>query len=109
MTTGYFSAAPQQHNSRYVTLRNWPLACLTGTASVLRIDYLSNTWNLHRAILCQYVTENVIDTGAVAVGQKPSSLDGCPMFAPAYMGRKRNFQMLSLHARQFLPLAEAPA
>jgi hypothetical protein len=25
-------------------------------------------------------------------------LDGCPMFASAYMGRKRIFQMLSLHA-----------
>jgi hypothetical protein len=23
---------------------------------------------------------------------KPSSLDGCPMFAPAYMGRKRRAQ-----------------
>jgi hypothetical protein len=32
-------------------------------------------------------------------------LDGCPMFAPAYMGRKRIFQMLSLHARGFLLLA----
>ena len=27
------------------------------------------------------------------------------MFAPAYMGRKRIFQMLSLHARRFLLLA----
>src|SRR5450631_3228073 len=26
-------------------------------------------------------------------------LDGCPMFAPAYMGRKRIFQMLSLHSQ----------
>jgi hypothetical protein len=32
-------------------------------------------------------------------------LDGCPMFAPAYMGRKRIFQMLSLHAQAFLLLA----
>ena len=41
-----------------------PLACRTSrvdVASVSRIDYMSNTWNLHRAILCQYVTENVID------------------------------------------------
>jgi hypothetical protein len=27
------------------------------------------------------------------------------MFAPAYMGRKRIFQMLSLHARRFLLFA----
>jgi hypothetical protein len=39
-------------------------------------------------------------------GTKPSSLDGCPlfapMFAPAYMGRKRIFQMLSLHCTRIL-------
>jgi hypothetical protein len=32
-------------------------------------------------------------------------LDRCPTFAPSYMGRKRILQMLSLHARQFFPLA----
>jgi hypothetical protein len=36
---------------------------------------------------------------------RPLVLDGCPMFAPAYMGRKRIFQMLSLHAQAFLLLA----
>src|ERR1700688_3665803 len=36
---------------------------------------------------------------------KPSSLDGCPMFAPAYMGRKRILQMLSLHAQEFSLMA----
>jgi hypothetical protein len=32
--------------------------------------------------------------GVAVVGAKtePSSLDGCPMFAPAYMGRKRRAQ-----------------
>ena len=32
-------------------------------------------------------------------------LDGCPMFAPAYMGRKRIFPMLSLDAQGLLLLA----
>jgi hypothetical protein len=36
---------------------------------------------------------------------KVSVLDGCPMFAPAYMGRKRIFQMLSLQVRGSLLLA----
>jgi hypothetical protein len=36
---------------------------------------------------------------------KVSLLDGCPMFAPAYMGRKRIFQMLSLQVRGSLLLA----
>ena len=31
-------------------------------------------------------------------------LDGCPMFAPAYMGRKRILQMLSLHVARTLVL-----
>src|ERR1700741_1594388 len=35
---------------------------------------------------------------------KPSSLDGCPMFTPAYMGRERIFQMLSLHCTRIFPL-----
>jgi hypothetical protein len=30
------------------------------------------------------------------------------MFAPAYMGRKRFFQMLSLNTQRFLLLAAAP-
>ena len=30
-----------------------------------------------------------------------TSLDGCPMFAPAYMGRKRIFPMLSILAQRF--------
>jgi hypothetical protein len=38
-------------------------------------------------------------------GTKPSSLDGCPMFAPAYMGRKRILQMLSLYVQGLLLLA----
>jgi hypothetical protein len=41
----------------------------------------------------------------VGARTKPSSLDGCPMFAPAYMGRKRNLRMLSLHAQGLLLLA----
>jgi hypothetical protein len=32
-------------------------------------------------------------------------LDGCPMFATVYMGRKRILQMFSLHARGSLLLA----
>ncbi len=36
-----------------------------------------------------------------AVGTVP---DGCPMFAPAYMGRKRLFQMLSLRCTTILAL-----
>jgi hypothetical protein len=32
-------------------------------------------------------------------------LDGCPMFALVYMGRKRILQMLSLNSQRFLPFA----
>jgi hypothetical protein len=32
-------------------------------------------------------------------------LDGCAVIAPAYMGRKRIFQMLSLQLRRFSSLA----
>jgi hypothetical protein len=36
--------------------------------------------------------------------QRSLVLDGCPMFALAYMGRERIFQMLSLHAQGLLLL-----
>src|SRR5579859_3405818 len=35
---------------------------------------------------------------------RSSVLDGCPMFAPAYMGRKRVLRMLSLHVHGLLLL-----
>ena len=60
----------------------------------------------------EYVRGNLLDcrmserTEADFIPQPRSMvLDGCPMFAPAYMGRKRIFQMLSLHARRFLLFA----
>jgi hypothetical protein len=39
--------------------------------------------------------------------RRPASLNGCPMFAPAYMGRKWILRMLSLHGQRFLILAAA--
>jgi hypothetical protein len=49
------SAVSLSHFARPETSRH--------VASIVRINYISNTWNLYRAILYQYVTENVIDTG----------------------------------------------
>jgi hypothetical protein len=59
-----------------------------------------------------YVTEHLFQLGRRALADlisRPRSLvlDGCPMFAPAYMGRKRILQMLSLHAQGVMILAAA--
>jgi hypothetical protein len=61
-------------------LRNSAVSLLhRHVASVLRIDYMSNTWNLRRAILCQYVTENVIDNGWLLRSEKsPPPWTGAP-------------------------------
>jgi hypothetical protein len=92
-----------------VPLRNSAVSLLhRHVASVLRIDYMSNTWNLRRAILCQYVTENVIDTGGCC-GRRKALLPGrVPHVRPSVHGPKTESSNAFTACATILALGRSP-
>jgi hypothetical protein len=73
------------------TFKPFPEPTLLPSDTVLRFDGQTPDWTCGLWVGNQIGVASFVEfLGIAEVEQrtKPSSLDGCPMFAPAYMGRR---------------------